>query len=350
MKQSRATKTGLIGVAGLLVATVAGCGAGGGAEADATTLTVLDFGGPYQEAHEKEYFAPCAEELGITIKTDEPTDLSKIRTAVDAGNVPWDVVNITNDFGSDKTGTDYLEPIDYGIVDKTLLLDGYADKFRVGSDIEATVIAYNSETFPTAPASFKDFFDTEKFPGKRALYRSVSSGVLEAALIADGVAPEELYPMDLDRAFAKLDTIKDDIIWWETGASSQSLLATGEAAMGLVWVGRAADAARVDKAPIAVAYDEWVQVDDYWAIPKGAKNPELANELIQCMSGTEKQIAWSDLMVYGPVNKEAAADPKVMSEELRPTNHLEGQIPVDDDYWASEYDTIAQRFNDWIAQ
>ncbi|MFD1210714.1 ABC transporter substrate-binding protein [Arthrobacter sp. GCM10027362] len=349
MKNFRGMKHGAIGLAGMLVIATAGCSDQAAGSA-ATTLTVLDYGGPYQQAHEKEYFAPCAEELGVNIKTDEPTDFSKIRTAVEANNVPWDVVNFTNDFGSDAAGGDYLEPIDYSIVDKSQLVDGYADKYRVGSDIEATVVAYNTDKISGTPHSFADLFDTKTFPGKRTFYRSVSSGVLEAALIADGVAPKDLYPLDLDRAFAKLDTIKKDIIWWETGAASQSMLASGEAAMGLVWVGRAVDAAKTDGAPVKVSYDQWLQIDDYWGIPKGAKNAELSNKLINCMNDKKKQVAWSQLMVYGPVNKEAAKDPTVTSEVNRPTNHLEKQIKVDDDYWAANYAKIAERFNDWIAQ
>lgn len=353
MKTLRGKKQAAMAMAGVILASTAGCSGGttGASNGDAsTTLTVLDYGGPYQKAHETEYFAPCAEELGITIKTDEPTDFSKIRTAVDSGNVPWDLANVTNDFGSETNGADYLEPIDYSIVDKTKLIEGYAEKYRVGSDIEALVMAYNADKVSKAPASFADFFNTSAIPGKRALYKSVSAGVLEAALVADGVSPEKLYPLDLDRAFKKLDTIKTDIVWWETGASSQSLLASGETAMGLVWVGRAADAAKVDGAPVQIAYDQWLQVDDYWVIPKGTKNAAKANELLNCMNDAKKQIAWSQKMVYGPVNKEAAIDPAVTAEPNRPTNHLDKQIPVDDDYWAANYDKIAERFNEWIAQ
>lgn len=349
MKNFRGKRAAAFSMAGIILASTAGC-AGGAADSVGTTLTILDYGGPYQKAQEIEYFEPCAKELGVTIKTDEPTDFSKIRTAVDSGNVPWDLVNVTNDFGSEKNGAAYLEPIDYNIVDKTKLIDGYAEKYRVGSDIEALVMAYNADAASKGPTSFAEFFDTAALPGKRALYKSVSAGVLEAALIADGVSPENLYPLDLDRAFKKLDSIKKDIVWWETGASSQSLLASGEAAMGLVWVGRAVDAAKVDNAPVEVSYDQWLQVDDYWAIPKGSKNTELANKLINCMNDAKKQVAWAQRMVYGPVNKVAAEDPSVTNEPNRPTNHLDKQIPVDDDYWAENYDAIAQRFNEWIAQ
>lgn len=351
MNHFRGLKLGAVSMAGLVLATtLAGCAGGASDAASTTTLTVLDYGGPYQDAHESEYFEKCAEELGVEIKTDEPTDFSKIRTAVESGNVQWDLVNITSDFGSDAYGADFLEPIDYSIVDKSRIIDGYTDKYRVGSDIEATVMAYNTDKVSGTPSTFADFFDTEKFPGKRALYKSVSAGVLEAALLADGVAPEDLYPLDLKRAFSKLDTIKDDIVWWDTAAASQSLLASGEVAMGMVWVGRAVDAAEDDGAPVKISYDQWIQADDYWAIPKGAKNVELSNELIECMSDPDKQIAWSQLMVYGPVNKDAVKDPSVTRNEYRPTNHLDTQVQVDDDYWAAEYDTIAQQFNDWMAQ
>lgn len=349
MKSIRIKRPIAVCMAGIVLASTAGCGADATGTAG-TTLTILDWGSNYQTAHEAEYFKPCSSELGITIKTDEPTDISKIRTAVDSGNVPWDLVNVTNDFGGDKTGGAYLEPINYSIVDKSKLVDGYAQKYRVGSDIEALVMAYNTDKTPKAPNTFADFFDTKAFPGKRAMYKSVSAGVLEAALIADGVKPENLYPLDLDRAFKKLDTIKKDIIWWETGAGIQSLLASGETSMALTWLSRAHDAAKVDGAPVKISFNQWVQVDDYWVIPKGAKNAEMANKLINCMNDAKKQVAWAQKIVYGPTNKEAAKDKSVMSEPNRPTNHLDKRIAVNDDYWAENYDAIAQRFNEWIAQ
>ena len=143
MNNFPAKRAAAFSLAGLILVTTAGCSAEASSSAG-TTLTVLDYGGPYQKAQETEYFEPCSKELGVTIKTDEPTDFSKIRTAVDSGNVPWDLVNVTNDFGSEANGAAYLEPIDYNIVDKSKLVDGYGEKYRVGSDIEALVMAYNT--------------------------------------------------------------------------------------------------------------------------------------------------------------------------------------------------------------
>jgi putative spermidine/putrescine transport system substrate-binding protein len=353
MRLKTTVRSGLVGTMSILTAVaLVGCSASGGGSTDSdTTLTVLDYGGPYQEAHENTYFKQCADELGVTIQTDEPVDYSKIRTAVESGNVPWDVINTASDFGPDSSGGDYLEPIDYDIVDKTQLLDGYAGTYRVGSDIEATLVAYNEDALNGAPAptSLADFFDTSKIPGKRGLYKSVSSGVLELALLADGVAPDDLYPLDVDRALKKLDTIKSDIVWWETGASSQAMLTSGETPLSFVWVGRALDSAETDGAPVKVVYDQWVQTDDYWSIPKGAKNPELSNKLIQCMSTKDAQVAWAQESHYGPVNAEAATDPSVANEN-RPTNHLTGQVKVDDDWWAENYDMVAEKFNTWMAE
>ena len=99
-----------------------------------------------------------------------------------------------------------------------LLTTGY----RAPIHVYSTVVGYRPDMLDTAPATFADFFDADKFPGKRGAYNWVMGGLLEMALIADGVALEDLYPLDTDRAYKKIDTIKDDIVWWDTGAQQCS--------------------------------------------------------------------------------------------------------------------------------
>lgn len=350
LHRSRITK-GLASVAAASsVLALTGCTGG---TADENTITIYDWsattGTGYTPTNNTYLYEPCAEELGVTVEVDNPIDYSKIRTAIESGNVPWDLMNVQNDFGSSP---DELEAIDYSIVDRDRFSGDYAQDYRVGSDVQATAVAYNSDLFPSGFDSFADFFDTETYPGKRAVPKSLFAGLIEAALIADGVPKDEIYsmPLDetLDRAFAKLDTIKDDLVFWETGADSQSKLSSGEAVAGLVWVNRADDAVKNDGAPLEVVKSEWIQTDDYWVIPKGAPNAELAQKFINCITDPEKQVQWANHIVFGPTTTEALESPELEANPNRPTSYMEGQVKVDDDWWTENYKAIAERYNSWM--
>lgn len=326
--------------------TLVGCASDSGSpSSEPTELTVVSYGGAYQEAQSEAFFAPFASDTGITVTEDSPTDYAQLRTMVENGRPTWDLALVANDFGT-EADADYLEPIDYDKIDKSALVDGAAQKYRVAADIEASVIAYRSDEFATAPTSWADLFDTEKFPGKRIFSKLVSGGVLEAALLADGVAPDDLYPLDVDRALEKLDTIKDDIVWWDTAAQSQQLLESGEGAIGLVWVGRAVDAGK--QTPITINWDTWLQVDAYWVIPKGAPGASAAQDLLAAALQKDPQLTFAGLSDYGPVNTEAAEDPSVTANENRPTNHLDTRVDVDDDWWGTNAQDVDKKFQAWL--
>lgn len=357
MTVTRHTRNLYRSVATAAVATLAlaGCSGGGASSSESggstNSITIFDWGGPtgtgYEANNIRALYTPCAADLDIEFVVDEPLDYSRIRTAIESGNVPWSVINVQNDFG---TNPDELEPIDYSVVDKSKFSEEYAQEYRVGSDVQATVIAYNHELFGSEFDSIEDFFDTENFPGKRGVPRNLFAGLLESALLADGVAPEDLYPLDLDRAFKKLDTIKSDLVFWDTGASSQNLMASGEVVAALVWLNRADDAIEIDGAPFEVLFDSWIQTDDYWIIPKGAPNPELANKFIECITDPEKQVDWSNSIVFGPTTTAALESPDLKDNPRRPTSHLEGKVFVDDDWWSANYIDIAERWNAWMTE
>lgn len=333
-----------IGAAAALV--LSGCAAGdGGSSSAPTALTVVSYGGAYQEAQSEAFFAPFAEDTGITVTEDSPTDYAQLRTMVENGRPTWDLALVANDFGT-EADAEYLEPIDYDKIDKSALVDGAAQKYRVAADIEASVIAYRSDAFSTQPTTWEDLFDTKTFPGKRIFNKLPSGGVLEAALLADGVAPDDLYPLDVDRALEKLDTIKDDIIWWDTAAQSQQLLESGEGAIGLVWVGRAVDAGK--QTDVTINWDTWLQVDAYWVIPKGAPGASAAQDLLAAALQEKPQSAFAGLSDYGPVNKAAAEDPAVTANENRPTNHLDTRVEVDDDWWGENAQDVDKKFQAWL--
>jgi len=141
---------------------------------------------------------------------------------VESGNVTWDVVDVEYDFALAAAKAGLLEPIDFAVVDKAQIDPRFVTDNAVGSFYYSFVLGYNKDVLKEEPKTWADLFDTTKFPGKRTFYKWSAPGVLEIALLADGVAPDKLYPLDLDRAFKKLDTIKGDIVWWGGGALPSS--------------------------------------------------------------------------------------------------------------------------------
>jgi putative spermidine/putrescine transport system substrate-binding protein len=328
---------------------LAACGgeSAGSSHSGGGSVTVVSYGGDYQEAQQKALFDPyMAQNDGVEVRTDSPTDYAKLKAMVEAGATTWDLALVGNDFGHD-TQAEWLEPIDYSVIDKDSIVEGYAGEYRIAADIEGTVIAYRSDKYDTAPKTWADFFDTETFPGKRGVYKWVAGGIIEGALLADGVAAEDLYPLDVDRALAKLDTIKDDIVWWETSAQSQQNMASGETPIAMAWVGRAVAAA--EEAPVSIAWDEWLSQEGYWVIPKGA-NKDAAMQLLKYMVSEEAQLAQTELLPYGPVSKAAAEQISADEQPNLPTSHLDTQIKVDDTWWADNQAEIDEQFQAWLLQ
>ncbi|MCB5410722.1 ABC transporter substrate-binding protein [Pseudogemmobacter faecipullorum] len=313
-----------------------------------TTITVTSFGGGYQEAQKKAYFdAFTAAQSEIAIREDSPTSNAKLKAMVEAGAVDWDLVLTDDSFGL-ETDAAWLEPIDYTIVNRDKFIDGTTGTYRVAADIEATVLAYNSAEFGDAkPEGFEDFFNTEDFPGLRAAWKYAASGLFETALLADGVAAEDLYPIDVERALAKLDTIKEDLIWWETGAQSEQLLTSGEAAMGLVWVSRALSGA--DKG-VRIDWTDWTSQTGYWVVPKGTKNKEAAMRALEFFTEPAQQIAFTEFMPYGPSNKHAVGSVLPNFAGNLPTDHLDSRVLMDAEWWGVNGAAVDARFQEWLLQ
>src|SRR5215203_1971260 len=225
------------GLAGATLLGAAGCGGGGDNEGSAPKGVVFtSYGGSFQRAQTKAWLTPYSKESGTNIRQDSPTDYTKLQSMVENNKVVWDVVDVSNDFGLESTA-DLLEPLDYSVINKGPILEGYASEYRIACMLYANVMAYNTDQVEGTPSSWADLFDTQKFPGRRGLHK-VPSETLEVALLADGVPPENLYPLDVDRALGKLDTIKDQILWWEDAARSQRQIASGEVALISAWNGR----------------------------------------------------------------------------------------------------------------
>ena len=256
------------------------------------TLTFVSYGGIYQEGQTKAAVDPFATESGARILQDGPTDNAKIKAQVDSGNVTWDVIDSTNVFTAQHCGELFM-PIDTSIVDVSKIPPGAkTDDCSVPAMQYGLIVVYNTEKFgANPPKSWADFYDTARFPGKRGIQGSsgeLDPGLLEGALLADGVAPDKIYPIDADRALRKISSIRGDIVFWTTGANAQQLIESGQVDMALVWSGRAYSAVK-NGAPFAPMWNQWMPEADTITVAKGAKNPKASMALINYYLGAQQQ-------------------------------------------------------------
>jgi putative spermidine/putrescine transport system substrate-binding protein len=356
-----------VGLALVAAVVAAGCGGGdeggsGGSTSSSSgstdpatllkgkTLTFASFGGAYQEAQTKAMVEPAEKKFGVTFKQDGPTDYAKIKTQVASQQVTWDVVDSDPFFAMQQCGK-LVEPIDTRIVDTSKMPKELVSKCAVPSMTYAYVLAYNKDKYgDNPPQGWKDFFDTQKFPGKRALWNYSQGGGYEAALLADGVPKDKLYPIDYDRAFKKLDTIKDDLVYWESGAQSQEMAESGEVDMMLIWNGRLYNAVE-NGSKFVPQWNQNMSVYDVFMVPKGTPNKDAAMAFISYATGAQAQQKLTETIPYSPINSDAK--PKVsglLKSYLTTQPEVQQKsILIDQQWWADNYDEASQRWTAWQA-
>lgn len=326
--------------------------------AAAEEITVTSWGGSYQDGQRATYFEPFTEKTGIkVIEETYSGELAKIKAQVDSGDVTWDVVDVDSNMIATGCDEGLFKVLDYGrILDRASFIDGAATDCAVGTIVVSTVAAYDKTVFPEGPTTVDDFFDLEKFPGKRGMWKRPYVN-LEWALIADGVAPGDVYkvlstPEGVDRAFAKLDTIKDQLVWWEAGAQPAQLLSDKEVAITTAWSGRIQTAISEEKQPFAVIWDAQALDFNFWAIPRGAKNLDASYEFIAFASDARTMSKQSQYSAYGPTNPAALALIAEDVQETLPTaeSHLGNPLVYDATFWGANGEALTLRFNNWLAQ
>ncbi|MFG6518008.1 ABC transporter substrate-binding protein [Sulfitobacter sp. 1A13496] len=328
----------------------------------AEDLTVTSFGGAYGAAQMEHMIQPYMDKSGTNILfEDYGGGVAEMKAQVEAGNILWDVVDIEVIDLERACAEGYLEVIDQSVLpdgdDGTSAADDFiedalANECGVGNIVWSVVFAVNTEN-GEGPKTIEDFFDTEAFPGKRGLRKRPQVN-MEWALLADGVAPEEVYEVlateeGQKRAFAKLDTIKDDITWYDSWSQAPVLLNDGGATMVQSANGRIFAAIKDDGAPFEIVWDSHIYDLDVWAIMKGTEKKEEAMEFIKFATGTVPLSGMQDV-AYGPTRASAQA---LLPEEVKqdlPTAHLDEGVKADGIFWADYGETLGEKFNEWLLQ
>jgi len=317
------------------------------------SIVVNGSGGAVAEAMQKAFFKPFEEKYGIKVTTTSPPDFGKLRAMVESRNVEWTATELDVETADMAGQMGLLEPIDTTVVD----LSGYPaearHKFWLPRGAYATALAYRKDAFPDDkhPHSWAEFWDTKQFPGPRAL-RNHPIDNLEFALMADGVAPKDLYPLDVERAFKKLDQIKPQIrVWWESGSQPAQLLIDKEVVLASGWNGRFVVVAQ-QGAPIGIEYNQAVIKEAAFGIPKGAPHAYWAQRLLAEITQPENQGVYANELAYPGLNLKSIdfVDPKMAP--LLPThpNNINGLVWTKLSWWAEHGQEMQRRWTRWLAR
>ena len=333
-----------------LAASVSSLALARAAFASDVTIVVNGSGGSLAELLKKIYEDPFTAETGIKVQATAPVSLPKLKAMVETGNVEWDLTEMNGDdvVIAEKEG--WLEPMDYSIIDPDNELPDSAKKpFAFVRSSYSTVLAYRTDRYDEAPQGWTDFWDVEKFPGPRSLQNSPRCN-LEFALLADGVPLDQLYPLDVDRAFRKLDEIKPHItVWWTNGAQHVQLLIDGEVNMTTCWNGRITPL-KAEGKPVDITWNGGGLLLSYLGIPKGAKHPKEAMEFIRFRNNPEASAEFVRQMPYPGFNPKMMEllEPEFVATLPTAPENAAVQYEVSDMWWAENNEAMAKHWNEWL--
>jgi putative spermidine/putrescine transport system substrate-binding protein len=347
--------------------------AGMASSAQAVDLNVVSWGGAYTASQLNAYHKPYMKaNPDVTLNSiDYSGGLAEMRAQTEAGNVTWDLVDVVlsdaitgcdegmfRPIEMDKemaAGTDGT-PASKDFLEGTLLSECFVPQI-----IYSTAFAYRSDAWGgEKPIKMSDVFDLKKFPGKRALQKKAINN-LEWALIADGVPLAKVYDIldtdeGKDRAFAKLATIKDDVIWWTEGAVPPQLMADGEAVFGTGYNGRWFSAINEEKQPFTMLWDGQVLDIDGWAVSAKGKNIDAVMKFVKYATSTQRLADQAKYISYGPARKSSGplvskhATLGIDMARHMPTAYADQGFLTNFAWWADNGDEMNERFAAWLLQ
>jgi len=319
------------------------------APAQSSELVFATWGGSWEAAMREAWFKPFTQKTGVGVRAVSGNTYGRIQAMVEAGKTEWDIVEVLPDFQWIGAEKGLLEPIDFGVVDRSPIMPS-ADMitaYSVPQVLFSRLVCYNKR-FASGPATFNDLFDTKKFPGKRAFYTKANGAYLEAALLADGVLPSALYPLDIDRALKKLSTIRDDIQFYDTNAQGEQYMSDGQAALGILPDGRALNV-KANGAPIEIQPDLSFLTWSTMIIPKNAPRQKAAMDFLAFALTPEAQAAIAKVYAYGPVVPKAfdLLPPERARILSGGPQMREKAIIMGERWWAANLATATEKVNAW---
>jgi putative spermidine/putrescine transport system substrate-binding protein len=309
-------------------------------------VVICSWGGSFMDAQRQAFFAPFTKETGIEVVETTSPEFSKIRAMVESGNTEWDVVNTVPSDYLALLDLGMLEKIDYSRWDKKILddvLPNVVFPYGIGNDFYSEGIAFSTKAFPKDhPQNWVDVWNVEKFPGPRMLYSA--EWVIrpnEGAVMADGVAPSQVYPLDLDRSYKSLDRIRPNVVKWATTpAMPGQALVDGEAVIVQAPVNRIQQL-KEKGAPVDFIWDQALTQYDLWAIPKGSPNYDNAVKFIEFASRADRGAELAKLQPLGPVSRSSFSLLPPERVAILPANPavIDKLVFIDSAWWAKKDDS-----------
>lgn len=347
----------LLGSGGVLLGSslLSACGgdsAGSGSDGGSKRVVVADWGGAIQDAEIEHLYNPFTEETGIEVVISGPPSDAQIKAMVDSGNVEWDLVagGMSNVIA---LGRDYFEELPESVRSVSGVDPSFVDTHAVAYYVFSTNIGWNTDMLGgQRMESWADFWDVKRFPGRRTLQGAEGGGQpsLEQALLADGVSLEELYPLDIDRAFAKLEELKPHVPqWWSSGAQPGQMLVSKQVAATSIWSGRVFTL-QDEGAPIDFSWNEGIYQPAAWIVPKGAPNKEAAFQLAEYSIQPEVQARLWGSYPCGPTNTDAYEQMDDAYAQRLPTHpdNAGVQRTMDSQWWGDNRDEVLKIWSQFV--
>ncbi len=316
------------------------------------SITVADPGGAWTPACDAAFVQPFAKQAGIAINhiAREHYPTVEIKANVDTRSYTWDVVVATDADQTELSPQKLLEPLDWSHPDMAQIMPQAHRPDWMGQDVYATIIAYRTDKFGAkGPQNWADFWDVQRFPGRRAMHKHPID-MLEAAVMADGVPPDKVYPIDVERAFKKLDQIKPHVaVWWTGGAQTTQMLQSGEVDLITTWNARAQVVIEAGE-KVAISWGQGIYALEGWVVPKGDPHAALGKQFITFCANAKRQAEFVSKLAYGPTNPQAYNYIPAERAKLLPTSpdNLKLLIQSDNDWWAKNKEAMIERFNAWL--
>lgn len=313
-------------------------------------VVFANWGGSWERAMRRAWADPFTAETGIPVISASDNSLGRLQAMVQAGKVEWDIVEGLPELARVGAERGLLEKLDFSVIDRSKMMQRpeFLNDYSIPEVIFGRVLIYDKR-LPKAPTDWAAFWDVNTFPGKRTFYNRVESGILEAALLADGVPADKLYPLDVDRAFKKLGQIRNHIIWYTSVSQSEQIMRDGQAALGLLADGRALNV-KSGGAPVEVAMNVGLLTWSVFVVPKGAPNKEAAMRFLAFVLDERRHVAVAMEYNYGPVIPSAWKSIPAERHNLISggPNVEKTAVFLNADWWAANLQPTTEKFQQWL--
>lgn len=311
-------------------------------------LILPTYGGSYQEMIKAAFTDPFTKETGVEVLFSGVPDFARLKAQVLAGHVEWDVFEAGGAWFPAGSKQGLFEPLDTSIVTEKDLIIGskrdYTPFYNTPYGIAWNAAKHQESN---APRDCAQFWNVKDFPGSRSL-RARADFVLEIALVADGVDPAHLYPLDVARALKSLQALKPNITKWADSTTQLvTLLTTNEVAYDYCTNGRV-KATIGTSTPLGINQDQAFISHEYIGVVKGSPRKELAMKFVAFVLRPDRQAAFTDLISYLPGNPKAMDLVSASSKKWLPDMSTGKNIIQNDEWWAEHFDEVQQKFQEFL--